>query len=435
MLISLMGLLFFGLALGVPVFVSMSFSTIVSMLAFGDYDIVIAVQRLFDGMDKFSLMSMPFYILAADIMIVGGLSRRILDFADALIGGFRGSLSLTTEVSSMFFGALSGSSPATVSAIGSLMYPQLKKSGYGSKFSTGLITSAGSVAILIPPSITFIVYGATTGVSIGALFMAGIGAGIVYASGVLAYSYWYAVKNNVPKSESRSTAQKWKAAKEASWALGVPIIIMGGIMGGIFTPTEAAGVSVVYAYFVTSFIYKELTFEGLKTALVRSSTTISQLMILLGAAALFGWALTVTYIPPMLMAQLVEAVKSPYVFLFVLNIMFLILGMFIDGSAAITIMAPLFYRPALAMGIDPVHLGAIAVSNFAIGMFTPPFGLNLFVSKTISDLKMSGVYSAVLPFIVINIITLLLITYIPEISLFVPKLAGYVGSQSVLGTM
>lgn len=435
MLISLMALLFFGLALGVPVFVSMSFSTIVSMLAFGDYDIVIAVQRLFDGMDKFSLMSMPFYILAADIMIVGGLSRRILDFADALIGGFRGSLSLTTEVSSMFFGALSGSSPATVSAIGSLMYPQLKKSGYGSKFSTGLITSAGSVAILIPPSITFIVYGATTGVSIGALFMAGIGAGIVYASGVLAYSYWYAVKNNVPKSESRSTAQKWKAAKEASWALGVPIIIMGGIMGGIFTPTEAAGVSVVYAYFVTSFIYKELTFEGLKTALVRSSTTISQLMILLGAAALFGWALTVTYIPQMLMAQLVEAVKSPYVFLFVLNIMFLILGMFIDGSAAITIMAPLFYRPALAMGIDPVHLGAIAVSNFAIGMFTPPFGLNLFVSKTISDLKMSGVYSAVLPFIVINIITLLLITYIPEISLFVPKLAGYVGSQSVLGTM
>jgi len=335
----------------------------------------------------------------------------------------------------MFFGALSGSSPATVSAIGSLMYPQLKKSGYGSKFSTGLITSAGSVAILIPPSITFIVYGATTGVSIGALFMAGIGAGLVYASGVLAYSYWYAVKNNVPKSESRSTAQKWKAAKEASWALGVPIIIMGGIMGGIFTPTEAAGVSVVYAYFVTAFIYKELTFEGLKTALVRSSTTISQLMILLGAAALFGWALTVTYIPQMLMAQLVEAVKSPYVFLFVLNIMFLILGMFIDGSAAITIMAPLFYRPALAMGIDPVHLGAIAVSNFAIGMFTPPFGLNLFVSKTISDLKMSGVYSAVLPFIIINIITLLLITYIPEISLFVPKLAGYVSSQSVLGTM
>lgn len=435
MLLSLVILLLVGLALGVPIFISMSFSTIVTMLTLGDYDIVIAVQRLFDGMDKFSLMSMPFYILASDIMIVGGLSRRILDFADALIGGFRGSLALTTEVSSMFFGALSGSSPATVSAIGALMYPQLKKGGYGDKFSTGLITSAGSVAILIPPSITFIVYGATTGVSIGALFMAGVGAGIVYGAGVLAYSYYYAVKNNVPRSEPKTRAQKLKAAKEASWALGVPVIILGGIMGGVFTPTEAAGVSVVYAFFVTACIYKELTLEKFIEALVRSSTTISQLMILLGAAALFGWAFTVTYIPQTLMAQLVEVVRSPYLFLFVLNIMFLILGMFIDGSAAITIMAPLFYRPALAMGIDPVHLGAIAVSNFAIGMFTPPFGLNLFVAKTISNLKMSGIYSAVLPFIIINVITLVLITYFPEISLFVPKLAGYVGSQSVLGTM
>ena len=435
MLACLITILLAAMALGVPIFISMSLSTITAMLAFGNYDIVIAMQRLFDGMDKFSLMSMPFYILAADIMIVGGLSKRILDFADVFIGGFHGSLALTTEASSMFFGALSGSSPATVSAIGTMMYPQLVKSGYGPKFSTGLITSAGSVAILIPPSITFIVYGAVTGVSIGALFMAGFGAGLVYGAGVLLYSYWYARKNNIPLSKSATWDEKWKATKDASWALGVPIIIMGGIMSGMFTPTEAAGVSVVYAAFVTSVVYKELTFKGLIKALLRSSVTISQLMILLGAAALFGWAFTVTYVPQMFMAHLVEVVNSPYVFLLILNIVFLILGMFIDGSAAITIMAPLFYRPALSMGIDPVHLGAVAVSNFAIGMFTPPFGLNLFVSKTISDLKMSGIYSAVLPFIIINIITLLLITYIPDISLLIPKLTGYVGSQSVLGTM
>lgn len=435
MLTSILVLLFGGLALGVPIYVSMSFASIISMLFFADYDIIIALQRIFDGIDKFSLMSMPFYILASDIMIVGGMSRRILNFADALIGGFRGSLALTTEASSMFFGALSGSSPATVSAIGSLMYPELVKGGYGKKFATGLITSSGSVAILIPPSITFIVYGATTGVSIGALFMAGIGTGLVYGAGVLLYSYWYAIKNNVPKSPSKTAAEKWQAAKDASWALGVPIIILGGILGGVFTPTEAAGVSVVYAYAVTTFIYKELTFKGLLEALIKSSVTISQLMILLGAAALFGWAITVTYIPQMVTARLVEIIQAPWMFLAVLNVMFLIMGMFIDGSAAITIMAPLFYRPALALGIDPIHLGAIAISNFAIGMFTPPFGLNLFVGKTVTNLGMSEIYKAVLPFIIINIATLLLITYIPDIALIVPKLAGYMSSQSVLGTM
>lgn len=432
MIVMIVVVLFTLLFVGIPVYIAMSLSAISSMMVFGDYDIVIALQRIFDGIDKFSLMSMPFYILASDIMIFGGMSKRILDFADCLIGGFRGSLALTTEASCMFFGALSGSSPATVSAIGSLMYPDLIKGGYGRGFATGLITSSGSVAILIPPSITFIVFGATTGVSVSALFMAGMGVGLFYGVVCLAYCYWYAIKNNVPKSPGRCSAEKWAAAKDASWALGVPVIILGGIAIGMFTPTEAAGVSVVYAFFVTAFIYKELTLERLMEALVKSSVTIAQLMILLGAAALFGWAITVTYVPQMLTAKLVEIAQSPYVFLAALNVMFLIAGMFIDGSAAITIMAPLFYRPALSLGIDPVHLGALTVVNFAIGMFTPPFGLNLFVGQTVTGVPMFEIYKSVMPFIILCIVALLLVTYIPAISLFLPKLTGYVGSQSVL---
>ncbi len=262
--------------------------------------------------------------------------------------------------------------------------------------------------------------------------MAGMGVGLFYGIVCLAYCYWYAIKTNVPKSPGRSAAEKWAAAKDASWALGVPVIILGGIALGMFTPTEAAGVSVVYAFFVTAFIYRELTLERLMEALVKSSVTIAQLMILLGAAALFGWAITVTYVPQMLTTKLVEIAQSPYVFLAALNIMFLIAGMFIDGSAAITIMAPLFYRPALSLGIDPVHLGALTVVNFAIGMFTPPFGLNLFVGKTVTGVPMFEIYKSVMPFIVICILALLLVTYIPAISLFLPKLTGYVGSQSVL---
>jgi C4-dicarboxylate transporter DctM subunit len=434
MITMIISVLFILLFLGIPVYISMSLAAISSMVVFGNYDMMIALQRVFDGIDKFSLMSMPFYILASDLMIFGGMSKRILNFADCLIGGFRGSMALTTEASCMFFGALSGSSPATVSAIGSLMYPDLLKGGYGNKFATGLVTASGSVAIIIPPSITFIVFGATTGVSVGALFMAGIGAGLLYGLLSLTYCYWYAIKHNIPKSPKKNSAEKWAATKEAAWALGVPVIILGGIAMGMFTPVEAAGVAVVYTFFVGVFIYKELTMERLREALVKSSVTIAQLMILLGAASLFGWALTVTYVPQMLTAKLVEVVQSPYVFLAILNIMFLIAGMFIDGSAAITIMAPLFYGPAISLGIDPVHLGAMAIVNFAIGMFTPPFGLNLFVGQTVTHMPMLEIYKAVLPFIAVCIVALLLITYIPEVSLFFPKLAGYVGSQSVLGT-
>jgi C4-dicarboxylate transporter DctM subunit len=288
MAIVLFATLFLLLLLSAPIYIALTASSLITMFIFGDYSLSAVMQRIFGGMDKFALMSLPFYVMAADIMTIGGMSRRIVDFVNVLMGNFRGSLAIVTQGACMFFGALSGSSPATVVAIGSMMYPRMTEDeGYSKNFSTGLITSSGAVALLIPPSITFIVYGATTGVSVAALFAGGLGAGLVFGGSIMLYSYYYAINNNIVVKEKPSTKELIKAAKDASWARGVPIIIVGGISAGVFTPTEAAGFSVVYALLVCMFIYKELTLKSLYSALISSSVTIGQLMILLGTAGLF----------------------------------------------------------------------------------------------------------------------------------------------------
>jgi len=415
--------LFIGLLLGAPIYISLTLSSMLAMFLFGNYSLSAVVQRIFGGMDKFALMSLPFYVLAAEIMIAGGMSKRLLNLVSATMGSFRGSLALTTQGACLLFGALSGSSPATVMAIGSMMYPKLNEGGYSKGFSAGLITSSGAVAILIPPSITFIIYGATTGVSIGALFMAGFGAGATVGAVIMVFSYYFAVVHNVPCEKASSFKEIWSVAKEAIWSLGVPIIILGGIAGGVFTPTEAAGVSVVYALFVCCCIHKELSWSQFYEAVIRSAETIGQLMILLGTAALFGWLLAISFFPQLLTMKIVTLVSSKYTMLFIVNIVFLIAGMFIDSGAAIMILVPLIYLPLSKLGIDPVHLGAVIVTNLAIGMFTPPFGLNLFVARTVTGLPIMTIYRSVLPFIFLSLIALGLVTYFPAITLFFVNLA------------
>lgn len=420
MAIVLFGALFFFLCISTPIYVALTVSSLLTMFIFGDYSLSAVMQRIFGGMDKFSLMSLPFYVIAADIMTVGGMSQKIVNFVNVAMGNFRGSLAIVTQGASMFFGALSGSSPATVVAIGQMMYPRLideKEGGYSKKFSTGLITSSGAVAILIPPSITFIIYGATTGVSIAALFAAGLGAGIVFGGMIMLYSYYYAINHHVVIGKKASKTELLKAAKEASWSLGVPLIIVGGISGGVFTPTEAAGVSVIYAFFVCMFIYKELSCSKLFSAIKTSAETIGQLMILLGSACLFGWVLTISFFPQMLAETLVSTITSKYTMLFIVNIVFLIAGMFIDAGAAIMILAPLIYMPMVKLGVDPVHLGVVLVTNLSIGMFTPPFGLNLFVARSVTKQPLGEVYRSVLPFIAISILGLAIVTYIPIVSM------------------
>ena len=412
--------LFIFLFLSAPIYVALTASSLITMFIFGDYSLSAVMQRIFGGMDKFALMSLPFYVLAADIMTVGGMSKKIVDFVNVAMGSFRGSLAIVTQGASMFFGALSGSSPATVVAIGSMMYPRLTneaEGGYSKRFAAGLITSSGAVAILIPPSITFIIYGATTGVSIAALFAGGLGAGLVVGGLIMLYSYYYALNHHVVVGQKVTSAELIKVTKDASWSLGVPVIIVGGISAGIFTPTEAAGFSVVYALFVCVFIYKELPLSKLLMAMKTSAVTIGQLMMLLGTAGLFGWVLTVSFFPQILAELLTTTITSKYTMLFIVNIMFLIAGMFVDGGAAIMILAPLIFLPMVKLGVDPVHLGVVLVTNLSIGMFTPPFGLNLFVARSVTGLSLGEIYRSVLPFIVISIIALIIITYIPAVSM------------------
>jgi len=278
------------------------------------------------------------------------------------------------------------------------------------------------VALLIPPSISAIIYGAVTGVSVGALFIAGFGAGIVYGLLYILYSYWYAVKTKVPVDARATWADKWKATKDASWALGIPLIIIGGIYAGIFTPTEASGVSAIYAVFVSMAIYKDMDLKSLyKTAVISAEST-AQIMMLLAAASVFGYILTIGQVPQGLANFIIAQDFGPIQFLLMINLILLVAGMFIDGSSAIIIIAPLVYPIAMGLGINPIHLGVIMVANAAIGMFTPPFGMNLFVAQSATCENMISIIKGVVPFIVISIIALLFITYIPEISLILPRM-------------
>lgn len=414
--------LFALLLLAAPVLTALGFSAFMSLGTFTEANLMVTVQRLFGGIDKFSLMSVPFFILAANVMKNGGIARRILEWARGFVVHLAGGMAITTEVACMFFGAVSGSSPATVVAIGGLMYPALKKDGYGPGFSTGLITSSGSVALLIPPSISAIIYGASTGVSVGALFMAGIGAGILYGLFFIVYCYWYAKKNDIPRDTKAPWPVRWQATKEAAWALGIPVIIMGGIYAGVFTPTEASGVSAIYAIAVAMFVYREMDVKMLIKTCIDSAETTAQVMMLLAAASLFGYLLTVGQVPQTLANALVASDVSRFQFLLLVNVMLVIAGMFIDGSSAIVILAPLLYPLAVKLGVNPVHFGVIMVANAAIGMFTPPFGLNLFVAQPITGNKMSAIISGVMPFVIISLLALMVITYWPELSLFIPRM-------------
>lgn len=407
---------------GVPIFISLNLAVLVVMMFFTDMSPMIMIQKAFGGIDKFALMSMPFFIFAANIMDTGGLSKRILKWVRSLIGSVKGGLGYTTQLACMVFGALSGSSPATVIAMGKMLYPELVKQKYPKGFALGLITSSGSVALLIPPSITLIIYATATGTSVGELFMAGIGAGIVYGLTSMAYIYYYAKKHDLPVDEKSSLKEILNNTKDAAWSLAVPVIILGGIYFGVFTPTEAAGISAIYAIFIGMFIYKEIDLKKLYNVCVQSAITCAQVLVLVAGAQAFGWFLTVARVPQTITSSILQNVNSPIVFLIIINVILLIVGMFMEGIAAIIILAPLFYPIAMEMGIDPVHLGIVMVANLCVGNFTPPFGLNLFVANGVTGVPVAKIVPAVMKFIIVSILAILAITYIPAISLLLPKL-------------
>ncbi|HKL75480.1 MAG TPA: TRAP transporter large permease subunit [Halanaerobiales bacterium] len=420
MAILLLSLLFGFLIMGLPIFLNLMATGLITLVSFFPMDPLILIQRGIGGVNKFSLLAIPFFLLAAQIVSEGEIGERLIKLAKTLVGHLPGGLALTTVVTCMIFGAISGAGAAAVVAIGSIVYPALTKSDYGEKFSMGLILSSSSIAMLVPPGIAMVLYAILTGNSIANLFIAGLGVGILLGLGFMIYSYIYAKKHDIVLEERATLKEVWDALKEGVWALGLPVIIIGGIYSGVFTPTEAAGVSVAYAAFVEMVIYKDISVKELFEISCKAGNTIAMIMILIAAGSIISWVMTIGQLPQMVVSLLSGA--NNIVILLLLNVVFLIAGMFIDPNSAIIVLTPLVYPLTRVLGIDPIHFGMIIVLNLSIGMITPPFGLNIFVATGAFDIGYERIVSGILPFIIINLIILMLITFVPQISLFLPRL-------------
>jgi C4-dicarboxylate transporter DctM subunit len=419
--ITLFVVFFIYLLLGMPLAICLGLSVIATFWYHETLPLMAVAQKLYNGLDHFALMAIPFFILASNIMTTGGVSKRLIDVCNAFVGHYKGGLAVASIVSCMFFAAISGSSPSTVVAIGSIMIPAMIASGYGERYSVGLLGSAGSLGILIPPSIPMIVYGVATEQSVGKLFMAGVGPGILMGGLFIITAIIYA---NV-KGFSSGDPIPWKDRFVLLWkalpGLFMPFLILGGIYGGIFTPTESAAVAVFYALFVGIFVYKDLKLRDIPKVFVRSAVTMAMVLFIITNAMLFAFILTTEGIPGAIAAFIVNHAVTPWIFLLFVNILLYFVGDFMEPSAAILILAPLFLPIVLKLNIDPIHFGIIMTVNMEIGMITPPVGLNLFVASGISGLSLWDVFKGAAPFMIIMIIGLLLITYLPVISLWFPK--------------
>ena len=419
----LFGTLFVCLLIGVPIAISLGVSALVAIYFGSTLPLQIITQKAFTSLDSFPLLAIPFFMLAGILMGKGGVSKRLLDMAAAMVGWMIGGLSMVTIVACMFFAAISGSGPATVAAIGGFMIPAMKARKYDGGFAAAVAASAGSIGVIIPPSIPFVLFGVIGGVSVGDMFLAGIILGVLIGLGLMVTSYILAKKRGYKPDVSVRFSFKdvLKASYEAKWALIIPVIILGGIYGGIFSPTEAAVVAVVYAFIIGMFVYKELTwksfYESCREAVVINATT----MIIIGLSVSFAYFMTLEKIPDDISVFLTELSSNPIVILLAINVLLLIVGMFIDTISALVVLTPILLPIVVSVGVDPIHFGVILVANLAIGFITPPLGVNLFVASSVGNVKFEKIVIAIIPFLVSMLICLLVITYIPAMSLWLPS--------------
>ena len=423
MVIGTLFILLFALMLvGVPVAVALGTTTLITSFIFTDMDLMGISSKIFDGLNKYTLMAIPMFILAGSLLSRGSSAGRIINFAKSLVGHLPGGLPIAAILASIIFAAVSGSSPATVAAIGSVMYGAIKQAGYNEQFAIGTIATSGTLGILIPPSIVFIVYGVTADQSIGKLFMAGVIPGLMIGAMMMIATYFLAKKSGFKGGKRASFKEQFIAFKEAFWALLIIVIVIGGIYGGIFTPTEAGAFSVMYAFFVSFFIYKDTKYKDLYKIILDSAQTSSMIFFIIANAMLFAHFLTDEQIPQHITQIILEANVGPLMFLLIVNILLLFMGQFMEPSSVVMITVPLLLPIGMALGIDPIHLGVIMVVNMEIGMITPPVGLNLFVASGITGLSLKDVIVASLPMTAILLVGLVMVTYIPAISLWLPRL-------------
>jgi C4-dicarboxylate transporter, DctM subunit len=406
------------LLLGFPIFLVLLSSVTVALVFYMNVPLAALHQNLFGAIDVFALLAVPYFIYAGELMGRGSVAVRIVDVVQGGIGAVRGSLGVTTVGTSTIFGAICGASAAAVATIGKIMLPSMRGAGYPERFSAGLVTAVGAIDVIIPPSIPLIVYGVAAQESVPRLYAAGVFPGLLIAALLSVYVVWYARRNGIGAGDAFRLKVFLRALSRGLWALGAPVIILGGIYGGIFSPTEAAGVACVYAAFVTRVVYRELGWREIVDAAGATVLFTGQVLIIVACANVFAWLLTVNQVPATLVAWLEALDISRWMLLAVINVVLLIVGCFLDPLSAILLLSPLLVPVVKAAGIDTVHFGIVLTVNLAIGLFTPPFGINIFVAQSSLGLELRVIYRGIVPFVVLYLVALVLITYVPEISLW-----------------
>jgi C4-dicarboxylate transporter DctM subunit len=406
-----------------PIAFALTTAPTVYLLVTGKFPLDVLVQQMFNGVDSFVYLAVPFFILSGMLMTHGGISQRLIDFSSQLLNQLTGGLAMAVSLASMIFASLSGSGPATTAAIGGATLPALEEQGYGKEWSTALLAASGTIGPIIPPSITMVIYGGMAETSIGALFLAGIVPGIMVGLGLMVISYLHAKKVGVKTYSKRTNFSSIiKSFKNSIWAMGMPIIIIGGIMGGIFTPTEAAVISVVYALFICFFVYRSLKLKDLPQIFKQSIITTAVVMIIVANATSFSWLLTAEQGPQKLIMLFKQITANKYLILFMINFLLFVLGCFIDTTSALVMTVPTLLPLAQSIGVSSLHLGIIMCTNLVIGMATPPLGLTLFTACSISKVPISRIIRPIIPMLAIMFLVTLIITYIPQIALFLPEL-------------
>jgi C4-dicarboxylate transporter, DctM subunit len=406
------------LLLGFPIFLVLLTAVSASLVLAMNVPLAALHQNLFGSVNSFALLAIPFFIYAGELMGRGSVAQRLVDFVQGIVGGMRGSLGITTVGTATIFGAISGVSAAAVATIGKVMYPAMQRAGYPSTFSAGLITAVGAIDIIIPPSIPMIVYGAAAEESVPRLYAAGIVPGLLIAGMLAAYVIWFARRRNIGATEPFEWSRFRIGVKRGVWALGAPAIILGGIYGGVFSPTEAAAVACVYAIFVTMVVFRELTWTEVFAAAGSTAIFTAQILIIVACAGVFSWVLTVNQIPNTLVAVLQQFDLPAWTFLLAINVLLLVVGCFLDPLSSILLLTPLLIPMVKALGIDTVHFGIVMTVNLAIGLFHPPFGINIFVAQSVLGIKLETLYRGIIPFVIVYLVALGIITYVPDLSLF-----------------
>jgi C4-dicarboxylate transporter DctM subunit len=412
------------LILGLPFFLALLITVTVVIVGFTTVPPTAVLQIMFGSIGNFALLAVPFFIFAGELMGRGGMARRLVNVALALFGGIRGGVPITAVGASALYGSISGSTAATVAALGPLFYPQLRKTGYDEKFSSAVITCAGYIDNIIPPSIAMILYCAAAEQSVVKLFAAGVGPGIMLAVIMALYIYVYARVKRIDTGNPFRWARFLDALKQGVWAIMMPVIVFGGIYGGVFSPTEAAGVACVYAIIVTMLVHREIGWREFWDVSVTSMYLTAQIFLIVAVAGVFSWLLTTSGIATVAVDAIGHMKLEPWMVLLVINLFLLVVGCFIDTASSILVLTPLLLPIATAMGVDPIHFGIIMVVNLSIGTFTPPFGVNIFVAQSIFNVPLRSIYAGLVPFIAVAIVGLMIVTYVPVLSLWLVQFSG-----------